>query len=63
MTKYDKEIYNRAIADVINLICSMEVEYRHEMHENDCMQDDPFSDGILSAIFTITKGVIRLREE
>lgn len=46
--------------ELLNKLNEMEENYRAEICEQDCMQDDPFSDGILSAMFTIIQTVSQM---
>lgn len=41
------------VEDLKETLNNMEDEYRAEISEKDCMNDDPFSDGIMSAMFSV----------
>lgn len=43
--------------ELLKKLNEMEENYRAEICERDCMSDDPFSDGILSAMFTVIQTV------
>lgn len=51
-----------AIKEIRQKLSEMEEQYRCEIAEKDCMNDDPFSDGILSAMFTVIQTISQMQK-
>lgn len=51
-----------AIEEIRQKLSEMEEQYRCEIAEKDCMNDDPFSDGILSAMFTVIQTIRQMQK-
>lgn len=63
---HDQAVQNaraEVIDECISLLNKIEDEYRAAICDIDCMQDAPFLDGILSAMFTVIQSIKQLKEQ